>query len=680
METNQVSLANRIANTSEHLKRLFLDEYTKPPTIEDIKRWNREIAEHGEDYSACTRCVALSISCSTDAPDVIACTACVREEIGRYCSRNLKEREARAGRVLKLDHSLARALGVGRAIADLDEGSVLEVGTAPRSPTGGAENGGDCTPSGSPSRHADDLNFKDFSPKPDDAQSTQVPEPEPDSFILSKLPLQKKEMERESRSNGFSPRKSNRPPRKPPSVTCKEQQMKIESLERQLEEMKINLSDTELKLRDEISRTTELAQQVEVKRRENADFERTNTRLNEEVKESRIKLKLLEFKKKQLEMKVSKEQNELKQARRVHVEKLNESAFELEKCRNALAVKTAELEKEKTANKEVQRKLGEGYDAVRQAMRTYESDQQRWISENDALKEEKKSFEAERKVLAEKLAKKEQAIQEMQKDFKAQIQEWKQSADEWKRKMEDSRRSQKEMQDMVQAGRNELQKVKMELDSRMGDLTEERELAKQKQQAIDDAAKEFTERESAIDLVHINIERLIQQFHSVRSAFVNHKVTEEKVVETCDHLGWQLVSISDSIREGIKRNNESESTLTSVRTTSGSTFETSSSSSSGQAIQRPYVHAFPQGLSTRLPPPLPRSPSVLPGSAHPPSQDRPPLKPSSLSQSDELSPSPPPTPLEKPSSRQIKLRRVILDSDDSDGEVGARPIKRVRTV
>ncbi|KAF9262975.1 hypothetical protein L218DRAFT_1000214 [Marasmius fiardii PR-910] len=543
-------------------------------------------------------------------------------------------------------------------------------------------NAGDLAPSGSQSQPrsqhtSDDLNLNVLILRLVGVQSES-----PSTLISARGQIGQieKGQARRSQIYGCVPWQKPGSPRDKSSLQSrKDLQEKKDLMERQLD-LEGTVKDMKKKLRDETSRTTELSQQLEDKRHENGDLQRVNAELVEASKQDQAKIKSLDMKKKDLEMQLKKAKNELGRAQKRHTEESKECASELEKCRSELAIRMEELKNERIVIKEVRQKLEEGYEVIQQAVKTYEADQQRWASEIRALKEDKAFLEEKRNALEEDLAMEQQRIQEIQMQFKSQLQEMKQSADEMKHELDDSRRLQSEWRGRAQAGDDDLRKVKAKVHSQTAELNNikavlsaEHKLVQQKDQALKDATQEFADRMSALnlDLVHVNIERLVQQFRSVRSAFITREITEQQIVEACDHLGWQLVLVSDSIKDGIKPEHkvDSEFTFVSVATTSGTAFEPPGQGPLSQVIPNERADASSRSLpsSSQLPS---NSNLISPTSTvHPrSSQSNPP--PEAMS-SFKLPLDETPTLLRVPTVNRKRLRRVVISSDSDEELAGA---------
>ncbi|KAF9263013.1 hypothetical protein L218DRAFT_375444 [Marasmius fiardii PR-910] len=149
---------------------------------------------------------------------------------------------------------------------------------------------------------------------------------------------------------------------------------------------------------------------------------------------------------------------------------------------------------------------------------------------------------------------------EVQKTYQDTVMQMKRSMDDLKRQIEQLRLSQNQWQEKAEARNVELQHVRKILDGQTRDMNKmEAALAEErrgKRKVTEELRERSREHEKQIDidlvLISSNMECLIQQFRNICTALADKQASKKAILDTCDHLGWQLVAIADSIADGLK--------------------------------------------------------------------------------------------------------------------------------
>ncbi|KAG7088017.1 hypothetical protein E1B28_012055 [Marasmius oreades] len=419
----------------------------------------------------------------------------------------------------------------------------------------------------------------------------------------------------------------------------KELQIKIEQLEGQLEDANLNLNDTEYKLKDEIARTTDLNQQLEINRRETGDLRRSHARLEEKIKgreddwnkREEEKMRELANFKAELGAKVA-ELQAMADSRRALEEdyytavatnrsSLERWAYEKKALVEGIAEYAKSLKRvQRNAEQRHQEAKWEFEEQLRQSQETEHEIKRGLEAEITQMKYTVHQIEERCRLQEQDSTEKEKILrqhhEEILTDYKDKIIRVEQSVEELKRQIEQSRQLQGEWQAKAEAREVELRQIRMSLDAKtracnkMEDaLSAERKPEGGTEKTINELVAiklRSKDKQPNIDLalIHSNIERLVQQFRSVSTALGKKQASSETILETCDHLGWQLVAIADSISEGLDKKDSLES-IASPSSEDPPTLTSRSNSNSQNAS-----HGHPPAKDAILTAP-PSSPVVL---------------------------------------------------------------------
>ncbi|KAL0566306.1 hypothetical protein V5O48_015711 [Marasmius crinis-equi] len=507
-------------------KSKFLEEYTRQPTEEEIMRWHAEVREKPEELADTTTYECL---------------------LRLYASgRETKDTE--------FTSLLARVYGVSEPADPSSSSSASKQRSSqPPPPNVQPSNSATtttCTPETFSSASASTTAVEDVGVSTQRVEKPYCPRNQAQPrTIPKKRPPGKEERTRKLESQLQEATK----------LTGDTQTM-LEDVRAQLEAMKIDRDQYKAKLDDEITRNTELYQQLEGSRREKGDIRRSNTRLEEQVKALEVdirKLRGCEGKVTELEALVERQREELRRttkrledAQKVTSSELETSIrerelakVELEKCKRERDMMKAGLERESAEHQEIRRQWDAGSKAVRDAIAIYQADASKWGKERKTLDTANKDQEATIRELQERA--------KVHRDENTRLER---SIEALKGENEHIRESQNELQKKVVTSEADVKKLSEQLELRETELTmakaavtAEHEIVEQSDHATQRLQAKMDEQNSRLDVIHAKTEQLALRFANVRNSYAEEKVSKEEILAMCDRLGPWLVCVSEMV-------------------------------------------------------------------------------------------------------------------------------------
>ncbi|KAL0566307.1 hypothetical protein V5O48_015712, partial [Marasmius crinis-equi] len=572
-----------IPNAVAEFKGKFLEEYTRQPTAVEIVRWYEESKNKQEELT-CARCTILSIPCSSESDTTVACKQCEENTSAAFCTRISIERATRMKRMFNLDTATYESLA--RVHAGIQE----------KGPHPAASNMLSRAPSSSePLRSTSSSSSPTASDRERSAQAPPPPDAQPSTSPITPtfIPETSASAPTTSANDGNTGSQENKKPRrrqsqgqqrtspkKRPGSSMTDRIKKLESqlqaadkltedgkaaLEQaraELEDAKTQKVDYEAKFEEEMARNTELYQQLEALRRENADKTRTSKRLEEQVKGWEIdkqKLRECEDKVKELEAAVEKGKGELRRTKKrledrqkevsVELERSNRERdimkVELEKCKGEKDTVKAELDRETAEHAKSRQNLEEGYKAVQEAVEVYTADASRWRNENETLKTANNDQEATIRELMDNAKSRDDEITRLNQSIetlKGDNEEIHRSQTELQQKAIISDADAEKLNGELKCSKAELNKVKIA-------LSEEQKNAEQNARTTRYAQAKMNEKNSQLDITRAKVDGLVSDLANVTNKYAEGKGSRKAVLDMCDRLGPCLIVVSEDIEQ-----------------------------------------------------------------------------------------------------------------------------------